>query len=481
MRSHPAEKLRNDIRDHTQRSPNQIIRGLAAGHIDPRSLTHDEETKVHRCCARVVRIQLARIAEDVSARRFRIARKRQHKFIACLPARLLTAARAIQKKASSRTIADVRFSRTWALAERLRHITAPSVAKRWSQRKSNGEYRNIYSFDDFGIALQQLIAMAIRPFASFHSSQFMLRRGRSAACEALLAAMNGAVSDNTRFIQFDVRRFFDSISHRWVEENLPLPKAIIRNTVLLEGWTIVPQGLTRPLDEACREMGQREGIPQGSAVSSLVSEIVMADVLRTTADFPEGVIVITYSDNLGMLVPNDVNISALEESLRGAFRVHPAGPFQLHTTGATPIFRPFRFLGYSWVRNANGQASAYLSDAISQLRELEVLHDLLDAETVQQSQRIASKLKSYCSAFSLWDGAADMQNRLTDLISKHIDYLERRDQGHKPPIAGASSTQFVSHPAFEPARGTLKAKVKVRKLQSFERNTGHPSCKLVDF
>jgi hypothetical protein len=311
------------------------------------------------------------------------------------------------------------FLRIWKIAEHLRNLHAKSIAIRRTKPKQKGGYRELYEFNAFGIAKQKLFVNAIQPFASFHPSQFALRRGRPAACESLLNAMNRPLIRNVRFVQVDVRDFFPSISREWIEENVRAPKAMIRTTLFLDGWTIVNRGNNAMVD--------RRRVPQGSAAASFVAEMVMADVLRCAAgQLADMLWLHTYSDNVGGFLPLNIDAAAFVERLRHAFATHRAGPFHITSSEAARLSQAFRFLGYWFVKPAGKKARAFLPSDIWQLKEMEFVIEFSDAETPQQMLDVCNRLRSYCSAFKLAIETRLLMRRVVKFMSAELKY---RDSG----------------------------------------------------
>ena len=397
----------------------RLIGELSSGAINPASLGTPEQAALYRFCRNAVSQKRAQIAEQVRIGRTRVARKKQNELLRSLPARVLasvTAIRKINRRRLDRPLSNERtipFRRVWTLAERLRTgLAAPSFGiARLKPRRGNG-FREVLMFEAFDVARQKLIVMSITPFVGLHSSQFMLMGGRTAACEALMAAMNTA-PNGARFLHVDINDYHGSFSHDWLRENLPLSADIIQHAILLDGMRNVLRwhlGLAHQQnDEGTDGMGRR-GIPQGSAASSIVAEYVMADILRAGAALLEGFSFFNYSDNLGILVPTGMDEPVFMERLSSVFQTHPAGPFHIRLVGSHDIREPFGFLGYHW-QMRNG-ARAFVPEFVASLREMNFQRDLLEAETEEQLLRIEHSIRSYCAAFSLWEGAAAMQNRL---------------------------------------------------------------------
>jgi len=311
------------------------------------------------------------------------------------------------------------------------------------KRKARGGHRVIYEFNAFGIAKQTLFVMAVRPFASFHPSQYTLRRGRPAACESLLKTMNLVLPRNTRFIRFDVDDCYGSFSREWLEEHLPAPKAMIRSTLFLDGWLIVDRV------RGYKPMG-RQGLPQGSVASSFVAEMVIAEVLRCAAGpFRSFVGLVNYSDNVGGLVPHDTDVAALEVSIKHAF-LHPAGPFRLTFSRPCILGEEFRFLGYSFVREEGHAARVFLPEDQWKFKAVDFIANFANANTEEELIEVVRQVQSYCAAFSLAGETAILRRRVIEFMRQDLAYRVRRvggdAQGQAHHIEADASTWQVDPP-----------------------------------
>jgi hypothetical protein len=280
-----------------------------------------------------------------------------------------------------------------------------------------------YRFDEFATAQQKLFANAISDFASFHPSQFLLKRGgRPAACKSLLESMHFALSSNAMFMQFDVVDYFGSISQEYLEEMLPAPKAVIRNMLFMHNCCII--GNTH----AGATMDRR-GLPQGSAASSLVAEMVMAEILREAAGCLADVLCLhTYSDNLGGLVPPNRDEAALVECLKNVFETHCAGPFRI-TSRVDRLARSFPYLGYGFVKKAGRKARAFLPREVWQLKEMEFITTFANAETPREMLDVLIRLQSYCAAFELAVEARLLMRRVLTFVHADMEFHRRLSDG----------------------------------------------------
>lgn len=237
---------------------------------------------------------------------------------------------------------------------------APAKARQRRFPKKDGGTRKITSFYWVDKARQLVLKAALTPFADLHTAQFMLsrdrlRRGTAAVRKALLTSLSQCGHD-CLFLHFDIVDFYGSISHEWLERNLGIDNAIIHRQTHTGGMKIVPADPMAPVrddHEATQEKG-RWGIPQGSALSALIAEQVMASVLRSVAAL-DGLPLFAWSDNVGVIVPRE-RAGAIESHVREAFASHGAGPFQL-SMSAHPVTSPFKFLG-TWYQKTGEDARA---------------------------------------------------------------------------------------------------------------------------
>jgi RNA-directed DNA polymerase len=324
--------------------------------LKPEMITRREEDHLRSFCRSQVSRWQRRIARLVQARSMRKAqrasRQMRRKLGVRLYALLQASRKAVEYDPENMCLEQLRRRRLTLAFEHLRDINcfdAPAQGTVWNKSKSSGEgVRPICSFNWTDKARQHLLDLTLQPFAGYHPSQSLLRfgnegRGVTAACKALLEALGGCADEHV-FVQIDVKDFFGSISHEWLESNLPLAGGTIRRHVHTGEMNL------KMRDTACKEIRlsrtARQGIPQGSALSQLVAEMVMSDILRGIT-VPPGVRIVTYADNIGMVVPKGCE-AAVEELFRGAFERHGAGPFQLTCSKPVPVTNSFPFLGLSF-------------------------------------------------------------------------------------------------------------------------------------
>lgn len=404
----PCSELPNTPEDQ---SASRLLDALLRSRVSARSLTATEIRNLGRWCAKVARKRDQKIKNLLEQGQVGRARRYQVRLWRSPVARLHAAFQAQKiesKRLRSRGLLcrPFPFEHIWARSERLKNDFAKSIVIPRSKRKRGNARRTYYVFNVFGITKQKLFVNAIKPFVGFHPSQFMMIGGRPAACENLLRYANEPSLESQYFVKADVSQYYDTISHRYLEETLPAPKAIIRNTLLLHGWG---GGVA---------MDQR-GIPQGSAASSLIGEMVIADVLASAADvLPASLI--TYADDIGGLVPLRADAVALAECLTHAFEMHGAGPFRLRSEVAAAE-GTFRFLGYEFSAPSDGQtlianAPVGVADAMG----IQLMNEFCDAVSANQLLQACRRLQGFMAAYRLAEDVREISAQVVELMGREL-------------------------------------------------------------
>lgn len=333
---------------------------------------------------------------------------------------------------SPHEVERARIKRLRSVFEHLPNLTnfrRPARAHvRMLPKKGSAGHRPIMKFDYVDKARQGLLRSTFKPFMSFHDGQHMLaraddRRGPAAARKALLCALGQCDEDHV-FMHIDVADFYGSISHEWLERNLGIDQIIVRRHVHLGQMILSGDKAVTTVHghhEANREGGQR-GIPQGSALSCLIAEHVMGDVLRSAAVFAEYPVV-AWSDNVGVLVPRseEARVAGL---VRDAFAAHGAGPFKLGMLSSERVTEEFRFLGV-YYRLSDGVAPvAFIPRPVVDAWELSVGSRLLHA-SLDEVDQIVSHIAGKKAAWGWWRGWTEVEGRLMHAVSSARTALER--------------------------------------------------------
>lgn len=156
--------------------------------------------------------------------------------------------------------------------------------------------------------------------------------------------------------------------------------------------------------------------------------MVMADILRGLT-VPLGGFAVTYSDNIGIIVPSGAE-SDLEEQLRAAFASHGAGPFEI-TTSTSPITSEFKFLGYWWKVNHEGP-HAFIRETEAVNWELAVTSNIM-MRNMAELDRIEQHVRGKCASWALWLGSAPLLERMLANIQIARDHFPYYEQGTAQP------------------------------------------------
>lgn len=403
-----------------QRTPEDIISLQRAGTLDVASITFTEELALRRWARSAERRSRGTIERLLARGQTRRARREVSRHMCKLGVRMIALMTAARRRHRLAREADVptreiirqrRLADMFAALSTVTSFTSPAGGFRSMKRKRDGGTRPIISFYWEDDARFRVIRSALQPFAlaSFHHAQFMhplngVRRGPASVREAMLQALR-ETGDGYVFLQFDIRDFFGSISHEWLERALPLDQGIVKRFVHLGEMLIVPTGemrVDRPTDDASSRTDRRGiGIPQGSALSALIAEWVMADILRSDAVF-DRVRLFSWSDNLGVLVPQGEE-SVVVELIQAAFARHGAGPFRLNLVNRTSVTCDFKFLG-TWYQVVAGEPRAFVPQAVVDGWVRSVTADILTASTDDldnMRRRVMAKLNEW----RWWPGA----------------------------------------------------------------------------
>lgn len=334
-----------------------------------------------------------------------------------------------------------RLDEVFARAPAVCNLQRPAGGRLRLKSKGGGRYRPILSFGWSDTTRFEMLAASVKPFAGFHASQFQLHpqpgsRGQQAACGELLTRLNGLhlteaasgggrQADEPIFVELDVRDFFGSVSEDWCADK-PILDGDMRCQLYTGRMRITADRKVRGHLDGAFDDWVRRGLPQGSALSALIAEWVMADVLGGLPDLPDAVGMITYCDNIGLIGPRG-QTDAVVESIREVFRTSRAGPFNLLVKQQVALVgQPFRFLGMEFARAGDWfiRPPAGQLDAVTLLTRTDLDHAFSPACFL----RIRRKVQGKAAAWKLWIGTADWA---TDLLLE-VRVAESRARGLHP-------------------------------------------------
>jgi hypothetical protein len=152
-------------------------------------------------------------------------------------------------------------------------------------RKSANTFRPTLDFGIENRALQHLVLSVLYAIAELHPRQFATRGGVPAAIAQVMDAMKDGY---VHVREIDIKDFYASFDRNKLVELIPVQKKVIERVLLSDHLTIIPsklhhilsrfgaadknQGAVAPLEKYLAEA--RRGIPQGSAASPLLAELL---------------------------------------------------------------------------------------------------------------------------------------------------------------------------------------------------------------
>ena len=289
---------------------------------------------------------------------------------------------------------------------------------------------------DFGIenrALQHLVLSVLYAIAELHPRQFATRGGVPAAIAQVMDAMRAGY---VHVREIDIKDFYASFDGNKLVELVPVQKKVIEKVLLSEHLNIVPsklhhikscfgaadtvQGVVSPLEKYLAEA--RRGIPQGSAASPLLAEMLLAPLLFQV---PAGgkVVVMAYADNILVMAKTASDADAMTDSLELALKKHPAGPFSPKIK-SFPVGGPIEFLGHRVTAHGDKVRARptpenqekfehRIKRGLARLRK----PTLAPATRGRLARDLKSDLSSYVSNFKLCDGVKECQQHWSAQIA----------------------------------------------------------------
>ena len=222
-------------------------------------------------------------------------------------------------------------------------------------------------------------------------------------------------------IEIDIENCFPSFEEERLYEFLPLPKEVIRHVIMASHLNIVSGNLydlfgpaehgvdpilaTDVLAEA------RRGIPQGSAASNIVAEMLLASLFKT---LPNVGVAIGYADNTLLMATNKTDLLTITEAFRSAVKAHPAGLLRPKIKGTSNPGDPVDYLGYRLTPvggkvkiEPDPENGAVFEDGMKKgVLRLEK-SKLPPLERQKIAKNLRRKVTSWTGAFQLCDGIAD--------------------------------------------------------------------------
>jgi hypothetical protein len=294
--------------------------------------------------------------------------------------------------------------------------------------KDNGDDRKVMDFGLANRSLQYLVLPLVYASADLHAHQYGTRgRGTHAAISYVRdMLMEGYVYA----LEIDVANCFGSFDETRVPGLLSIPEEVTQRTIISRYLNLVPgnlRDLFGPADEDGQEpillvdnlAEARSGIPQGSALSSLVAEVLLAISLKTLPVFGR---VAGYMDNILLMAKSENEGVAMSKALCGALKSNPAGPLRPKVRNF--FGRPIDFLGHRLtvmgeqvkiepIPHKEMEFQQEIASAFSYLKRT----DISKARRVRKSDELSTYVRSWTAAFKLCAGMAERRQHLLAQIA----------------------------------------------------------------
>ncbi|HEX9323365.1 MAG TPA: reverse transcriptase domain-containing protein [Xanthobacteraceae bacterium] len=287
--------------------------------------------------------------------------------------------------------------------------------------KGQGKFRPTLDFGIENRALQYLIKSILYAVADLHPRQFATRGGVPAAITEVATAIKAG---NLHAREIDITDFYPSFDGNKLVDLIPVPKKVVERVLLSEHLNIVPSeslhhtathasngaadthpGGGFPLEQYLADA--RRGIPQGSSVSPIVAEMLLAPVLHQV---PAGGEVVAYADNISVIAKNDGDADSMTESLGIALQTHPAGQLWPKIKSFPPG-GPIECLGHRLTTDHGGlriqptaanreEFESRMNRGLARLKA----SSLSPATRAEIVRELKSDLSSHASNFRLCDG-----------------------------------------------------------------------------
>lgn len=310
--------------------------------------------------------------------------------------------------------------------------TSEPVTLHYKPKQSDDDFRPIMDFGVENMALQYLTLRILEVRSDLYPFQYGTRKGVSAACQEVLSNLNAGFGYTA---ELDIRDCFPSVGVKVLSDHLPIPKKVTDRVISSQHLTLTlgnfKHCLVDPLDgEDIIDVSDplyiqtieegRQGIPQGSATSSFVAEMIFAPML---SGLPECGRVIAYLDNFLIMGKTKDDVLSMIFSLEEALLSHPVGPFVSRVVSNTPPEKNFNFLGYEFYKKGAAYKARPSASNLSQFSynfdgELDRIENgkLSIIVWKKKARDLKRYVRSWVASFSLWDKAPKFRaNRLEQI------------------------------------------------------------------
>lgn len=204
--------------------------------------------------------------------------------------------------------------------------------------KSNGKMRPLSIPTMYDRAMQALYALALDPIqeASADPNSYGFRLGRS--CQDAKEAIFNQMASSKRpqwVLEGDIKACFDSFSHEWIIENIPMDKHVLKE--FIKAGYVYRQTL----------FPSEKGSPQGGIISPILANMVLNGMEKLVRGRFRGVNLIRYADDFIAICHNPEEAEAVKQLLKGFFAERGL-ELSEEKTLITHIEEGFDFLGWNF-------------------------------------------------------------------------------------------------------------------------------------
>ncbi|WP_197418513.1 hypothetical protein [Sphingomonas sp. CCH9-F2] len=290
-------------------------------------------------------------------------------------------------------------------------------------KRDGTSYRYIVQANVFQFAEELLAAAAVNAVSTPYATQFMSPRtgGRPKFEQWLGENMPTAA----RVVTIDIPRCFATIRHSSVADALPLPGKVM-NEVFFKPRArtkYLKPALIGPLENKAHHAQASSsicGIAEGSALSSVAAELVLANVLRDVAAVGDAVRVASHGDNLIVLLADATSEGLVRQVLNASICLHfEANPDELAgRISSGPASQPFYFCG-RWHRWSEGKLRIKIDPARKDEFVLRTHIAIEEARALNvaaaRNKRVQRLRRSVLGWLHQYEGSADLLVEILDL------------------------------------------------------------------
>jgi hypothetical protein len=213
----------------------------------------------------------------------------------------------------------------------------------------SGDRRITMKFGIQNRALQYLVKPVLVATSDLHPHQYGSKGVQPAIARVAAMMVEGYLFAR----EIDIKDCFPSFVEENLYQFLPLPKEVIRHVIISEHLTLIGGNLCDLFGHAedgveCALVTDtfvqaRRGIPQGSAASNAVSEILLS---KPYYDLPAGAVATGFADNSLLMGKTEVEAVSIMKAFGALLKEHPVGLLEPKLKGKFNKGDPIDYLGH---------------------------------------------------------------------------------------------------------------------------------------